>query len=193
MTRLAGDALHVGDRHASSDRVDALAGHHHRGRGTSPEVERARQQRMLEVFDEPFVPRRLEHGAQLGRGVRGDELVGHLHAEQMQQRVRQAVEHPHDRREETHDGAMHGRQREQDALGEGQRKVAGHHLGQHEVAEGDGEETDPESDRVHRALGWIADVFDDGFEKIGNRRLRDVAQRQRRDGDAELRGTHAPW
>ena len=120
MTRLARDALHVGDRHAPSDRVDPLAGHHHRRRRTSTEVECARQQRVLEVFDEPLVARRLEHGAQLGCGVRSDELVGHLHAEQMQQRVRQAVEHPHDRREETHDGAMHGRQREQDALGEGQ-------------------------------------------------------------------------
>jgi hypothetical protein len=151
--------------------IDVLAGHHHRRHRAAAEVECTREQRVLELFEQTFIVRRVDHGRELGRGVRGADLVLRRETERPNDCARTRVEEPDHRPKECSERAADRCEHEQRSLRAGECHAFRHHLAEHHVRRDDEQQCERERNAVRDTVREDSDLVERRFDHIGHGRL----------------------
>jgi hypothetical protein len=141
---------------------------------------------VLDLFEQPLPPRVSEHVGDLVARARFGELILLLDAEHAEQEARRDGERPHDRTEERREPAHRQGEQQRGAVGRAHGQVLRHHLAEHEVEEHHERQRHDEGDRVSGTTRQT-DVLHRPLQDLGQRRLRQEAEQDRAERDAQLR------
>ena len=166
------------------DQVDARG---HRGAGDDvAQLERCGEEPRVLDPDRAALARLTEHEQQLLRAVSELTLIDDLDAHDAREHVRHTVEQHDDRTQDTHVQRERSGDGQRDLLRAGDGEVLRRHLADHHVEEDDDGERDRHGDRDAGALRQVGDG-ECRLERVGDGRLGDRTEPERRERDPELR------